>query len=76
MTHMRCTYIHVHACTCMHCAVVQSFSDLLFLWMCVCACVRVCVRACVRVCVIPSILLDLLYCIRSSALAKVCEAVS
>ena len=27
-------------------------------------------------CVIPSILLDLLYCIRSPALAKVCEAVS
>ena len=66
----------------MHCAVVQSFSDLLFVWMCVCVCVcvrayvRTCVRACVRVCVIPSILLDLLYCIRSPALAKVREAVS
>ena len=31
---------------------------------------------CVCVCVILSILLDLLYCVRSSALAKVCEAVS
>ena len=44
--------------------------------MCVCVCVCACVRAYVRACVIPSILLDLLYCIRSPALAKVCEAVS
>ena len=73
-----CTYVHlsIFMNVCVLCDVfhlVGAFTHLC-VCVCVCACVHACVRACVRA--ILSILFDLLYCVCSSALAKVCEAVS